>query len=173
MKPTLNQLRALLSICSKPCGQAKVGTGCISRYSMTGRVKLFLISHSACSLVNFCPILYCSWPNKCLILRKNGQNRSSVHQGHRLIWTLHFFLHSDKGYCTSPLLDESYTHSCWYVKSIHISNFISQIQFRSLHRPQKFARGCRSYSYSKLGASYNVYFVLPMERSSFLHSTKE
>lgn len=88
-------------------------------------------------LGEICYILCCPWPNKRILsVRKNGKNRGSIHQGRRPVWTLHFFLHSDKECGASSLLDKSHTHSCRYVKFLLISVIPeSQIQFRSLHHP--------------------------------------
>ena len=68
-------------------------------------------------LGEFCLLFCCSWPNKRV--RKNGENRSSIHPSHSPVWALHIFLHSDKGYRTSPLLDESHNYFCRYVQVVY------------------------------------------------------
>ena len=86
---------------------------------MTGRVKLFLTLPFACFLVNF--VTFCVVYDLTSTVRKNGENRSPVYQGHRPVWALHLFLHSNKGYYTFSLLDQSHTYSCRYAKALFIS----------------------------------------------------
>ena len=75
-------------------------------------------------LGEICHISCCPWPNnRVSSIRKNGKNRSSVYEGHRAVWAVHLFLHSDKERRTSSLLDKSYTHSCRYEFLSNISNF--------------------------------------------------